>query len=212
MKRILCFGDSNTWGAVPIAKWDVLERYAREQRWGGVLARELGEGYEVIEEGDPARTTIWDDPVEGQKNGRNHLIPCLDSHQPLDLVIIMLGTNDLKHRFSLTAFDIARSAGVLVDMVRKWTPLVGKKPQVLLIAPPPILPVPDFFAPMFVGAQEKSKGFPEQFRWVAEDLGCPFLDASEVIQPSTVDGIHCTEEQHARLGKAVAQKVRELLG
>ncbi|MCW5845462.1 MAG: hypothetical protein KIT77_29690, partial [Caldilinea sp.] len=104
MKRILCFGDSNTWGYDPVSQ----DRYARNARWPGVLRQQIGAGYEVIEEGLNGRTTVWNDPIEGYKNGRDYLIPCLETHRPLDLVIILLGTNDLKKRFSLSAYDIAQ--------------------------------------------------------------------------------------------------------
>ena len=107
MKEVLCYGDSNTWGYNPKTK----QRYDRNTRWPCVLQRELGEEFLVIPEGQNGRTTVWDDPVEGQKNGMTYLLPCLESHKPLDLVIITLGTNDLKHRFSVTAYDIARVCG-----------------------------------------------------------------------------------------------------
>ncbi len=91
MKTIVCFGDSNTWGFAPISK----ARYDRDTRWPGVLRNALGGGYLVIEEGQNGRTTVWDDPIEANKNGATYLLPCLESHKPLDLLIIKLGTNDL---------------------------------------------------------------------------------------------------------------------
>ena len=103
VKKILCYGDSNTWGYNPHTEL----RYPRAVRWTGVLQRGLGPAYHVIEEGLNGRTTVWDDPIEGYKSGKEYLVPCLETHKPMDLVVIMLGTNDLKHRFSLTAFDIA---------------------------------------------------------------------------------------------------------
>ena len=112
MKTILCYGDSNTWGYDPVSQ----DRYPPTQRWVSVLARELGPEYQVIAEGLNGRTTVWPDPVEGEhKNGKAYLLPCLESHHPLDLVVLMLGTNDLKHRFGLSAWDIARAAG------RSWS-------------------------------------------------------------------------------------------
>jgi len=92
-KRILCFGDSNTWGWNPIDK----QRYSKNERWPGVVAKFLGEGFEIIEEGLNGRTTVWDDPVEGNKNGKEHLPIMLETHRPIDLLILMLGTNDLKN-------------------------------------------------------------------------------------------------------------------
>jgi lysophospholipase L1-like esterase len=194
-----------------------MQRFSKAERWPGVLQRELGEEYEVIEEGNGGRTTVWDDPIEGPKNGKTYLGPCLDSHQPLDLVIIMLGTNDLKARFSVPASDIAKGAGVLVDIAQRrvfynpeWSP-----PQVLLLAPPPVLDddeLPEFFEEMFEGAAEKSRKFGKYYQEVAEQFGCEFLDTSEVIVSSPVDGVHFDAEEHEKLGKAVAEKVREILG
>ena len=211
MKTILCFGDSNTWGAKPVKRYEVLERYSYDERWTTILAKELGAGYQVIAEGNPARTTLWDDPIEGFKNGKAYLGPCLESHQPLDLVIIMLGTNDLKVRFSLSAQDIANSAGVLVDMVQRWKPAVGQAPQVLLIAPPPLGPLPSFWVDLFTGAHEKSRQFSRRYQEVVGYLGCEFLDAAEIVTPSEIDGIHYSAADHERFGKAVAQKVRGIL-
>jgi lysophospholipase L1-like esterase len=133
MKTLLCYGDSNIPGCIPGSD----ARYARWERWPGILQQQLGEEYEAIVEGLPARTIIWKDPIEGYKSGKDHLIPCLESHQPLGLVIILLGTNDLKRRFSLSAFDIAEGADILVKMIRKSkVGSEGDAPEVLLLAPP----------------------------------------------------------------------------
>ena len=207
IKTVLCFGDSNTWGHNPADS----ERYARDVRWAGVLRRELGDGYLVIEEGLNGRTTVWDDPIEGYKNGRDYLIPCLGTHHPLDLVIIMLGTNDLKMRFSLPAYDIASGAGVLVDIVKKSDAgRAGKPPQVLLMAPPPVAKLAGF-ADMFAGSEAKSRQFSAQYRRVADELGCALLDTAEVIVSSDLDGIHFDPEEHEKLGVAVAGRVKAML-
>lgn len=208
MKTVVCYGDSNTWGYNPSTG----ERYGRDKRWAGVLRNELGEGYLVIEEGLNGRTTVWDDPIEGYKRGKDYLIPCLETHKPIDLVIIMLGTNDLKKRFSLSAFDIAEGAGVLVKIVQQSeTGSDGNAPEVLLLAPPPVARLTEF-ADMFEGAEEKSRKFSQQYRRVAEELGCELLDTAEVIVSSAVDGIHFEVEEHEKLGKAVAVRVQEILG
>ena len=209
MKTILCYGDSNTWGYSP----SIQDRYARNERWGGVLRNALGEGYLVIEEGLGGRTTVWDDPVEGiYKNGRTYLMPCLESHQPIDLVVILLGTNDLKRRFGVGAFDIARGAGVLVQIIqRSETGPNGKAPEVLLLAPPPTADLAGTdFVEMFKGAEEMSKNFSREFRRMAEELGCEFLDTAEVIVSSKLDAIHLDASEHRKLGQAVATRVREI--
>jgi lysophospholipase L1-like esterase len=208
VKTILCYGDSNTWGYRPATK----DRYSRAERWVGVLQHELGTGYEVIAEGLNGRTTVWDDPIEGYKNGKEQLIPILTSHKPIDLVTIMLGTNDLKKRFSLSAFDIAEGAGVLVDIVRKSDcGPEGHPPQVLLMAPPPVAKLTEF-AEMFEGAEAKSRKFSEHYRLVAQEYGCEFLDTGEVIVSSDLDGIHLDIGEHQKLGLAVATRVRQILG
>ena len=207
MKTILCYGDSNTWGYNPAT----MERFPRDERWTGVLRNELGDGYLIIEEGLNGRTTVWDDPIEGYKNGKEYLIPCLETHKPLDLVIIMLGTNDLKVRFSVSAFDIANGAGVLVDIAQKSeTGHNNGSPRVLLMAPPQVSKLTDF-AEMFEGAEPKSGKFSRHYRRVAEEYGCEFLDTSEVIISSELDGIHFEAGEHRKLGKAVAAAVRDIL-
>jgi lysophospholipase L1-like esterase len=207
MKTILCYGDSNTWGSNP----DGTGRFPYEQRWVTVLQRQIGDGYLVIAEGLGGRTTVWDDPIEGHKNGSVYLPPCLASHKPLDLVVIMLGTNDLKMRFSLPASDIARGAGVLVDIVRKSEAGInGAPPQVLLLAPPPLSKL-TCFAEMFAGSEAKSKLFGQYYRQIAQERGCAFFNAGDVITSSQLDGIHLEAEEHRKLGEAVATAVQAIL-
>ncbi len=208
MKTVLCFGDSNTWGYSPVDAG----RYPYEVRWPGVLAAELGSEHRVIEEGLNGRTTIFDDPMGDHWNGREYFIPCLDTHRPLDLVILMLGTNDLKHRFSLTPFDIAFSAGVLVDICqRSVAGPGGGPPPVLLISPAEVVETGPW-AETFRGAQEKCTTLGERFSEVAEQYGCAFMDAAQIVTPSPLDGIHWDPAGHRALGKAVAQRVRRIVG
>jgi lysophospholipase L1-like esterase len=207
VKTILCYGDSNTWGYNPATQ----ARFSRDERWAGVLRLALGDAYLVIEEGLNGRTTVWDDPIEGYKNGKEYLIPCLTTHKPLDLVIILLGTNDLKKRFSLSAYDIANGAGVLVDVVQKSdTGPDDKAPQLLLLAPPPIARLTEY-AEMFEGAEAKSRKFSEHFRRVAEEYGCQLLDTADIIVSSDIDGIHFEADEHRKLGQAVADRVRGMI-
>jgi len=209
MKRILCYGDSNTWGYDPVTQ----DRFAPEMRWPRVLGQTLGRDYEVIEEGLGGRTTVWDDPIEGYKNGREYLIPCLESHRPLDLVIILLGTNDLKKRFSLSAYDIAQGAGVLVRVVQgSQSGREGLGPQVLLLAPPPTVALTEYAEMFAEDAGRKSQKFSAQYGRVAKELGCAYLDTSVVIVSSPLDGIHFEGGEQRKLGKAVAAKVKELIG
>ena len=207
VKTILCYGDSNTWGYDPASKG----RLGIDARWTGVLARELGTAYRVLEEGLNGRTTVWDDPIEGYKNGREQLVPCLESQRPFDLLTLMLGTNDLKMRFSVSAFDIAKSVGKLIEIAQQSNAGPdGQAPQVLLLAPPPVAKLTEF-AEMFAGAEEKLRRLGPHYRRVAEEMGCHFLDTSSVIVSSDLDGIHFEAAEHAKLGAVVAAKIREIL-
>jgi lysophospholipase L1-like esterase len=207
VKRIVCYGDSNTWGSDPATR----QRFPADVRWTGVLARELGAGYLVIEEGLGGRTTILDDPWEPDRNGKTYLRPCLESHRPLDLITIMLGTNDLKARHRVSASDIAQGAAVLVDIARHYAVRAdGSRAAVLLICPPPVATLTGFDR-MFEGAEAKSRELGRYFRMIAEWYDVPLLDAGEVIVSSEIDGIHFDAPEHAKLGVAVAREVRRVL-
>ena len=112
-KRVLCFGDSLTWGFDP----DTRQRFGEVARWPRVMGELLGGGYEVIEEGQNGRTIATEDPAEGEKNGLKYIGPCLESHSPLDIVIIMLGSNDCKRKFSYSSMDIAGEMQILLEKV-----------------------------------------------------------------------------------------------
>jgi lysophospholipase L1-like esterase len=212
MRSILCYGDSNTWGCIPLQGPEPARRFPPERRWPGVLRRELGDGFWVVEAGLNGRTTVWDDPLEPHRNGRELLLPTLLTHQPLDLVVVMLGTNDLKRRLGGSAAEIAAGAGMLVDIVgASGCGPEGDSPQTLLVCPPPVLEV-DPFDDEFQGASEKSRRLSGHYAEAAAARSCAFLDAGSVIASSEVDGIHLDEPEHERLGIAVAAQVRPLLG
>ena len=209
MRTVLCYGDSNTWGSAP----GTGERFGGDERWPGVLRLRLGVGYWVVEEGLGGRTTVWDDPIEGaHKNGRTYLRACLESHKPLDLVAIMLGTNDLKARFRASASDIAQGAAALgSEALRSGCGIDGGPPRVLLVSPPAVGPLTEM-AEMLEGAEEKSRRFPEHYRRFADQYGLDFLDAGEFAVSSGEDGIHLEAGEHRKLGEAVAGRVEEILG
>jgi len=207
MKDILCFGDSNTYGRDPITKG----RLDRKTRWPGVLQGTLGGQYYVIEEGLNGRTTVWNDPVRGgsKRNGSLYLLPCLESHAPINLLIIMLGTNDLKARFAVTPYDIGESMGALIEIAQKsQCILTGKGPNILIMAPPPLGKLTEW-EETFHGGCEKSKRLAGYYESVASAYGCLFFDTSTVIGSSKFDGLHFDPEAHQKLGIAVANIIYE---
>lgn len=209
MPVILTFGDSNTHGAPPVQG---APRLGRNERWPCVMANILGSGWHLIEEGHGGRTTVHPDPIEGlHKNGIAALPIILDSHQPIDLITIMLGTNDLKARFSVTAEDIAQSCENLILLVKaSASGPDGSAPKILLIAPPPILET-GWLKGMFRGGAAKSAELGGLYTLVAQAHGTGFLDAGTVITSSPIDGIHFDATEHAKLGKAVAASVLQLM-
>ncbi len=214
-KRIMCFGDSLTWGWVPVVEGVPTTRYPADVRWTGVLQQELGAGHVVIEEGLSARTTMLNDPTDPRLDGSAYLPSALASHLPLDLVILMLGTNDTKAYFHRTPFEIAAGMSKLVVQVLTSAGGVGTTypaPQVLIIAPPPLTPMPHaYFQSLFGGAHEKSAQFGKLYGDLADFMKVHFLNAGEVISTDGVDGIHFSEENNFTLGKAVTKKVQSVL-
>lgn len=215
MKTVLCFGDSNTWGFDPAS---ITEPYSRRHplavRWTGVLAAGLGDGFRIIEEGQNGRTTVHDDPLFPGRRGRDYLMPCLESHRPIDLVILMLGTNDLKATFNVSAGEIAVGAGQLARMILASESGPGNRaPQLLLVCPPRIgdlSHLPDLAAKLG-DARERSLQLPAHYRALATSLGCAYLNSQEVVETSALDGIHLDAEAHRRLGGALLEPVRRLL-
>lgn len=215
MKTVLCFGDSNTWGYDPeaslVSPFPI--RHPHDVRWTGVLARELGAGWRVIEEGQNGRTTVFEDPHTPHRKGFDYLPAALESHQPLHAVVLMLGTNDLKAIFSAPANQIAEGAGVLAKMI--LTSDAGpdaRAPKLLLVAPAaagPFALLPDLDE-KFVGAEAKAKRFPMLYRRLADTLGCAFLNAQDHVHPSRMDGLHFDAASHLALGRAIAEAVAGL--
>lgn len=216
MKRILCYGDSNTWGADP----DTGLRYDEQTRYPRVLASLLGTDYDVIEEGLPGRTSVYDTDVDAYVNGKTYLYPCLSSHAPLDLVIIMLGSNDLSTGCKVNAYYAAAGVERLVNLVRHWS--IDRRvacPKILVVSPPLLctkpyqLPSQAFMAQVFDFAwcAQESKNFRKHYAEVAEVTGCGFLAAEDYTQAGS-DGVHLTKESHRKLAEAMADKVKQMIG
>jgi len=215
MKTVLCFGDSNTWGYDPEASSAVTfaVRHSPRVRWTGVLAAELGAGWRVIEEGQNGRTTVHEDPFNPARCGKAVLPALLESHTPLDAVVMMLGTNDLKFVFAAPAGEIAAGATVLARMIlQSAAGHDARPPKLLLVAPPAVgnlahLPEQD---EKFAAAETKARRFPELYQRAAAQLGCAFLSAQDFTSPSAVDGLHLDADSHHMLGVAIAAAVRVL--
>ena len=210
MKTVLCYGDSNTYGYVP----ETGLRYPKNVRYPGHLQKLLGDDYAVIEEGCNGRTTIFDHPVDGWKNGMDYLRPCLNSHKPLDVVILMLGSNDLKTFYHLSAEQIAEGAGKLVDVIRTFMQeKQGFVPKVILVSPPEIgtgIKSSPFYGDFSEAAIEESRKFPACYKAVAEERGCEYLDAAAYIYPSEVDSLHLTPEGHRILAEKLSELVKRI--
>ena len=206
---VLCYGDSNTHGSIAMRDPDDRRRLPRGARWPGVLSAALGAGWQVIEEGHPGRTTVHDDPVEGaHKNGLAMLRAVLETHRPIDTVVLMLGTNDLKARFAVPAADIARSLDRLIAVVAtSEAGPAGAAPGMLLIAPAPISETGCLGA-MFAGGAAKSRQLGALVSAQAEKHDIPFIDAARHAQVDPTDGIHLDAPGHAALGRAVADALR----
>ncbi|ADL36428.1 GDSL-family lipase/acylhydrolase (plasmid) [Butyrivibrio proteoclasticus B316] len=210
IKNVLCYGDSNTYGYMP----GYGTRYPRDIRYPGRLQYLLGEDFNVIEEGCSGRTTLYDDPIDGWKNGFDYLKPCLYSHRPIHIVVLMLGSNDLKTTFHLTASQIAESAGKLVDVIKEFTAEKQEYvPKIILVSPPEIgtgIRTSPFFGAFSETAIEESRKFPECYKKVAKEKGCIFFDAAKYIYPSEVDSLHLTPEGHITLADEISKVIRTI--
>lgn len=216
--EILCYGDSNTWGT--IGRWkksaEPSERFDENTRWTCILQKELGEDYHVISEGLGGRTTIY--PVKGQewKNGETYLTPCLLSHRPLDLVILMLGSNDLHLKEPMTVEKLPVGITRLVDIVQTL-PKAGRgnRPaKILVVAPVEVRPSDpngrtEVYEEFYGDEGRKvSLAFPEVYEKVAREKGCWFINAQDYAVPGPADGVHFDAQSHIRLGKAIANFIQ----
>lgn len=210
MKHILAFGDSLTWGFIA----GTFERHPYDVRWPNVLAAGLNGKARVIEEGHNGRTTVFDDPATmDDRNGAHALPMLLSSHTPLNLVIIMLGTNDLKFAHRCRAFDASVGMTRLVQIVQTfpyldWAP----KPQVLVVAPPALVPTTDeWFNELWGHAIDESKLFGKHYARVAEEMGVHFFDAGTVATAVKTDGGHLDAANTKAIGTALVPVVKRIL-
>lgn len=176
------------------------------------MQKDLGSGYEIITEGLRGRYTVHDEPYRPGRNGAALLQPILESHSPVDLLIIFLGTNDVLHYPALTSADAARGMEVLIKIAQaSETGPDDTSPKILIISPPLIGTLSAELQQLCHGDPAHSAKFAESFQKVAEQRGVYFLDSAGVCAPSTIDGVHLDEDGHRRLGQAVGKVVIRML-
>lgn len=208
--RILCFGDSNTRGYIPGSMGK--KRYPSNVRWTGVLQSELGNKYEVIEEGLDARTTAYNDPRPEYplRNGRQLLQISLDIHKPFEWVVIMLGTTDTKEMLGLTPQEIARGMEENIKLIKSYD--YGDKvkvPEILMVTPPVVKEEAEFASQFFEGATEKGKQLVSLYKNLAKKYSCNYLDSSNIAEPDGIEGVHLTKESHKNLGEAIFKIIKK---
>ena len=219
-KRVLIFGDSNSWGWIAKPEIFPTQRLGKAQRWPGIMASILGEGWEIYCDALPGRTTDLDDPMSelGPEvaNGLRTLPASIAAQTPLDLVVIALGTNDFKEPFKRSVNGIAeaimglgKSAAGNTGVATTYAP-----PKVLILCPPPLGPLhPEEWAREVFSknSQDKSKSLAATLAPMVASEGFFFFDAGRVISTEGVDGVHFSEDNHAVLGRAMAKLLPEIL-
>ena len=204
-KHIVCYGDSNTHGYCA----ETGGRFNEEERWTCLLQAYLGDQFLVLEEGLSGRTTCFDDPIHEGLCGLDYLYPCLMSHEPVDLLIIMLGTNDTKERFGVSPACIGLGLKRLIAKAQATDCWRDQKPNILVVTPQNIAPQYMDTAvalTMGKGCAEKSQELGEQFALIAQAMGCHYLDANKMLTAKTnkVDFMHLTESGHGQLAAGLA--------
>lgn len=209
-KSILCFGDSNTWGYDA----ETNLRFDEETRWTGLLAQLLGNSYRVIEEGLPGRTSVSEDPLFEGLSGFDYIYPCIMSHSPLDLVIIMLGTNDTKERFGLTSYNIAQG---IVRLAMKAKGIAsgreGKTPEVLVVAPAPIGPQyinSNVGSAMGKNCSEKSEELSNHLAVLLKESTIHFADAGEHVSMNEIDYMHLDADGHRKMAHFMFHQIQRI--
>ncbi len=216
-KHIVCLGDSNTHGycADPDDCADHGDRFNENERWTCLLQKNLGDEYLVLEEGLSGRTTVFEDALHESMPAVDVAYPILMSHEPVDLLVIMLGTNDTKERFGVNAAAIGVGLQRLI-LKAKSVPCWGKhEPRILIVAPPHIgdglYKNEAAGGPMGAGCPERSRGLAKYFKQAADLLDCDFFDAEGVAEFNKIDCMHLTAKGHSQLADALARIIRDIL-
>jgi lysophospholipase L1-like esterase len=207
--RILCYGDSNTWGR----SGENTDRYPADVRWTGLLQDLLGANFEIIEEGLRSRTTNLEDndPRFPGRNGLTYLRPCLESHDPLDVIVLWLGTNDLKTKYNRSAKNIAQALIPLIETIRNVSVSNNfESTKILLVAPPLIKEEVLKPKSQFEGAGAKSQEIAHYFKKVADENCDGFIDLAEHVHPGSYDGVHLEKEEQPKVASIIEKEIRVL--
>lgn len=200
--NILCFGDSNTFGVSPVDG----KRLSETERWPILLKQQLGIGFEVIEAGQPNRTLVNDPPFDGDKSGIKYLKTYLEAHT-VDVVIIQLGTNDLKARFALSAIDIGKALEELISAIKAFYHC-KTIPKIIIISPPKVHEVGSYKS-IYAGAGKKAEQLSIEFKAVADCHTCEFLDCYPLIQSCKKEGIHLPVSAHGELANRLTPIIKK---
>ena len=209
--RILCYGDSNTWGYISGSDH---QRYGNNERWTKILTELLGNRFEVIEEGLNSRTLTSNDTRPGKegKNGYEYLMPCLDTHDPIDLVILMLGTNELKAKYQKSANNVGEMLEeyFVKTILNRKSQLKDSCPKLLIVVPPIVNENQEYCKTnnMFLGASQKSKELNDIYNNIAKKYNCYFLSNQGL--ETGIDGVHLTKESHMKLAKKLEEKINQI--
>lgn len=203
-KVILCYGDSNTYGRNPIDR----SRYSVSTRWTGILQNMLGEDYYIIEEGLGGRTTDVDDPSSEGRNGFEYFKPCVQSHDP-DIIVLMLGTNDVKDIFNRSAQQIADAIEIyflFIESLEKSTKLILVSPSGVDMDAPTFHKYADKFSESSV---QKADQLADLYKDIAIKYDSTFIDASPIVTLGE-EGLHWMAESHAAFGKVIKKEIVEM--
>lgn len=219
-KSILCYGDSNTWGYVPMTPYlnCISQRYSYTQRWTGILQQLLGDYYYLIEEGLNSRTTNLNYQVPPDRNGKTYLAPCLYSHAPIDLIVLALGSNDFKVYFNRSPQDISIGLSDLIDTIQtsNYGPNFKTPPKILVITPPIPLPIAETIVDensvrIYEGSIKKANLLIDLYKNLAKEKNCYFLDITQEIIPSAIDGCHLDSKAHKKLANILFTIIKNIL-
>ena len=215
-KHIVCFGDSNTHGYCPCPEdcADGGNRFNEEERWPCLLQKALGDRYLVIEEGLNSRTTVFEDPLGEGLRGLDAIRPVLLTHGDVDLLIIMLGTNDCKERYGASAYVIAQGLSTLIEKAKSVPAWHMGFPNILVIAPPAIreeMKKHPVYGAMGEAAIGKSRDLARQYAFVCLSQRCTFLDANGTCEMNSFDGMHLTRKGHQALAEKLTDVVKAMV-